>query len=169
MEKPPKGKKQAQLNALEARKTVDEILAKVHTPDGYARLTINQRRFMLAAILGSIVPADAKVREVEMHRLKMHLAAKFHFTPELLDQALSVAHKGLTGDELTDASKTLTELLSVEDRVNLIGLLWDVALCDLELAPEEEAMVIKVADLAEVPRKRVIEQQQKVQRKGYAS
>jgi uncharacterized tellurite resistance protein B-like protein len=75
----------------------------------------------------------------------------------------------LTGDELTDASKTLTELLSVEDRVNLIGLLWDVALCDLELAPEEEAMVIKVADLADVPRKRVIEQQQKVQRKGYAS
>jgi uncharacterized tellurite resistance protein B-like protein len=169
MDKPPKGKKQAQLTALEARKTVDEIIAKVHAPDGYAKLTINQRRFMLAAILGSMVPADAKVREIEMQRLKMHLAAKFHFTPELLDQAMAVAHKGLTGDELTDASKTLSALLSVEDRVNLVGLLWDVALCDLELAPEEEAMVMKIADLAQVPRKRVVEQQQKIQRKGYAS
>ncbi len=169
MTNPPKGKKQTQRTAEEARKTVEDILAKVHVPDGYAKLTINQRRFMLAAILGSIVPADSKVRDVEMQRLKTHLALKFHFTPELLDQALAAAHKGLSGEDLADASKTLPELLSIDDRINLVGLLWDVALCDLELAPEEEQMVLKVADLAQVPRKHVIEQQAKVQRKGYAS
>jgi uncharacterized tellurite resistance protein B-like protein len=169
MANPPKGKKLAQRTADEARKTVDDIIAKVHTPDGYAKLTINQRRFMLAAIVGSIVPADSKIRDVEMARLKNHLASKFHFTPELLDQALAAAQKGLSGEELADASKTLPELFSMDDRINLIGLLWDVALCDLELAPEEESMVMKVADFAQVPRKHVVEQQQKVQRKGYAS
>jgi uncharacterized tellurite resistance protein B-like protein len=169
MTKPPKGKKHNQLVAENARKAVDDILAKVHQPDGYAKLSSYQRRFLLAAILGSIVPADLKVRDVEMQRLKTHLATKFHLTPELLEQALAAAQKGLSGEELTDVSKTLPELLSIEDRINLIALLWDVAMCDLELAPEEEKMVMRVADLAQVPRKHVVEQQQKVQRKGYAS
>jgi uncharacterized tellurite resistance protein B-like protein len=54
-------------------------------------------------------------------------------------------------------AKVLPELLGIEDRCTLIANLWELALCDDELHGSEEKMVYKVADLSEVPRKKVAE------------
>jgi uncharacterized tellurite resistance protein B-like protein len=151
-----------------AHQHVEEIMQAVAKPDGYARLTQTQRKFLLAAVLGSMVPADSKVKDVELQRIKTHLATKYFLAPQLLDEALVIAHEGLSGGGVEKAAKSIAELLNIDDRINLIGLLWDIALCDLELAQEEENLVYKVADLAQVPRKKVVEQQARVAKKGYS-
>ena len=53
----------------------------------------------------------------------------------------------------------MPDLLSIDDRTQLIGMLWDLALCDHELHQNEETLIYKVADAAGVLRKRVAEQQ----------
>jgi uncharacterized tellurite resistance protein B-like protein len=47
--------------------------------------------------------------------------------------------------------------LGIEDRCTMIANLWELALCDDELHGFEEKMVYKVADLSDVPRKKVAE------------
>lgn len=135
-----------------------DIMAKLAQPRGFSKLQPNQRKFLLAAVLGSIVPADGKIRDVEMKHLEVHLKQKYNCSPETLKLALSYANTGLANEPLQKAASQLTELLSIEDRTSLIGLLWDLAVCDNELHSNEEAMIYKIADSAGVPRKRVAEQ-----------
>jgi uncharacterized tellurite resistance protein B-like protein len=151
--------KAATSTTVMANETIAHILKLVATSGGYSKLSPPQRKFLLAAILGSVVPADHKVREVEMLRLQSHLKLKYGMSAESLKQALSFAGHGLDKDQLQQATKQLPELLSIEDRTNLIGLLWDIALCDHNLHGAEEALVYKIADIAGVTRKRVVEQQ----------
>ena len=140
-----------------------EIMSKLDQPSGFAKLLPNQRKFLLAAVLGSIVPADGKIRDVEMQHLEAHLKQKYNCTPETLKLAMSYANTGLADKHLQKAARQLTELLSIEDRTALIGLLWDIAICDNELHKSEESLIYKIADAAEVPKKRVAEQQARMQ------
>jgi uncharacterized tellurite resistance protein B-like protein len=167
-ELPRKSKREIQAVAEEAQKSVGEIMAKLAKVDGYASLTPSQKSFLLASLLGTVVPADYKVKDVELDRLKSHLSTKFHLPKPMLDQALEAARKGLSDEHLDHASKSLVELLSMEDRINLVGLLWDVALCDLHLAPEEEVLVNQIAELAKVSPRHVKEQKLRVARAGHA-
>lgn len=136
-----------------------QITEKLAMPNGFAKLTSLQRRLLLAAVLSSIVPADGHVRKVEMEQLEKQLRVKFQFTSRQLQTAMAMASKqgSPTGVELL--AKHLPELLSIEDRTQLIGMLWDLALCDHELHHREETLIYKVADAANVLRKRVAEQQ----------
>ena len=140
-----------------------DIMAKLDQPSGFSKLQPNQRKFLLGAVLGSIVPADGKIREVEMQHLETHLKQKYGCNPETLRLALSYANTGLANEQLIKAANQLKELLSIEDRTALIGLLWDIAICDNELHSNEEAMIYNIADSADVPRKRVAEQQARAQ------
>jgi uncharacterized tellurite resistance protein B-like protein len=152
-------KKAAASTLVTAQENIAQILTLVSIPGGYSKLSYSQRKFLLAAILGSVVPADKKIREVEMLRLQSHLKLKYSMSAESLKQALSFADQGLDNDQLQQMTKQLPELLSIEDRTNLIGMLWDIAMCDLNLHSAEETLVYKVADIAGVTRKRVVEQQ----------
>jgi uncharacterized tellurite resistance protein B-like protein len=136
------------------------ILTKISRPQGFAGLDNEQRKFLLAALLGSVVPADGKIRPCEIEKLEELLRQRMQTRGQTLNEALDIARSNLrpTGD-VTVAATHLPELLSIEDRCNLIGMLWDVALSDNELHSSEEALIYKIADSADVPRKRVIEQQ----------
>jgi uncharacterized tellurite resistance protein B-like protein len=145
--------------STDARDIITQILGMIASPNGFARLTPPQRKFLLAAILGSIVPADGKVKPVEMELLEKHLTKKYGLTSSSLKSVLSFASTANQGDKLKDAARHLPDLLSIEDRTNLVGLLWDIALCDHELHANEDTLIYKIADQAGVPRKRVAEQQ----------
>ena len=136
-----------------------QIIDKLSSPNGFAKLSPQQRRLLLAAVLSSIVPADSKVRKVEMEHLEKHLSTKFQFAKESLSKALSLAHQKLPLSRVELLSRHLSDLLSIEDRTKLIGMLRDIALCDQELHPSEEALIYKIADVTGVMRKRVVEQQ----------
>jgi uncharacterized tellurite resistance protein B-like protein len=151
--------KTEQSAATAAKTMITQIVEKIATPNGFVKLSPPQRKFLLAAILGSIVPADGKVRNVELEQLESHLKQKYKMTSESLKQALSFASTGLHDDHLQQATRHLPDLLSIVDRTNLVGMLWDIALSDHELHGNEESMIYKIADTAGVLRKRVIEQQ----------
>lgn len=153
----------AEMGTIVSHALMAEIIAKLDEPSGFAKLKPNQRKFLLAAVLGSIVCADGKIREVEMQHLEVHLTQKYRLSPETLRHSLSYANIGLAAEQLQKASRQLTELLSIDDRVSLIGLLWDIAISDDELHGSEESMIYKIADSSGVPRKRVIQQQARVQ------
>lgn len=153
----------AAMGTIVSHALMAEIMAKIDEPSGFAKLQPNQRKFLLAAVLGSIVFADGKIRDVEMQHLETHLIKKYRLNAETLRHSISYANTGLSAEHLQKASRQLTELLSIDDRISLVGLLWDIAISDNELHGNEESMIYKIADSSGVPRKRVIEQQARVQ------
>jgi uncharacterized tellurite resistance protein B-like protein len=156
-------KNSTEMGTIVSHAVITEIMSKLDQPNGFSKLQPNQRKFLLAAVLGSIVPADGKIRDVEMQHLEAHLKQKYSFNPETLKLAMSYANTGLAAEQLQKAARQLTELLSIEDRTSLIGLLWDIAICDDELHSKEETMIYNIADSSGVPRKRVVEQQARAQ------
>jgi hypothetical protein len=44
------------------------LIGKTTSPGGLARLTLNDHKLLFAVVLASIVPADRKVRDVELLR-----------------------------------------------------------------------------------------------------
>ncbi len=151
--------KPADTSPVEARAIIALIMETIATPNGFAKLSPSQRKYLLAAILGSVIPVDGKVRAVEVEYFETFLKTKYQFTNETLKIAQAFAKAELQSEALLQASRHLPDLLSIEDRTNLIGMLWDLALCDQELHTKEDALIYKIADQAGVPRKRVAEQQ----------
>lgn len=137
--------------------TVAAILAK---PSGFTRLSSEQRKFLLATLLAAMVPADGKVKACEIEMLQIHLQGRVRAAGVTLGQTLAVARDNLCkGKDWDVAAAILPDLFSIEDRCNLIGMLWDIALSDHELHATEERMIYELADKAGVPRKTVIAQQ----------
>ena len=141
---------------------IEQIIERIAMPNGFAKLAPVQRKFLLAAILSSIVPADGKVREVEIDHLRQHLQTKYHLNADQLRETLAFAGHGMPGSQMQQAAKHLPDMLSIEDRTSLIGMMWDIALSDKELHSSEEAMIYKFADAAGVARRKVAEQQVRI-------
>lgn len=138
--------------------SLQPIVDILRKPGGCRLLQPRQRRLLVAAILASIIPCDGKVLDVEVNRFVELLRGKLRFAPEDVGAALQNMNHGLSAEELQLASRHLPELLGTEDRTILIGLLWDLAMCDKELHPLEEQMVFGLAARAEVVHKLVVEE-----------
>lgn len=151
--------KASEASLAEAKAIFIQIIEKIAMPNGFAKLSPPQRKYLLAAILGSVVPADEKVRPVELQHFEAFLKTRYQMNNDTLSIALSFGNLGFEVEQLQQAARYLPELLSINDRTNLVGMLWDIALCDHELHAKEDALIYKIADLAGVPRKRVAEQQ----------
>jgi uncharacterized tellurite resistance protein B-like protein len=142
---------------------LSDIIAKLDLPNGFSRLKPDQRKFLLAAILASVVPVDGKIKAVEVNELKNQLQNRYNLNAETLKLAVSSANTGLTAAQLQKTTEHLSDLLSIDDRTALIRMLWDLAICDDELHASEESLIYKIADSSGVPRRRVAEQQARAQ------
>lgn len=135
------------------------ILNKIATPQGFASLNVNQRKFLFAMILASVVPADEVIHEVETTRLANHLAQLYRLPDEAVERAISFSRSSFARrDVVLKLTKRIPDLLSIEDRSAMIGALWDIALCDKELHDLEERLIYEIADAVAVPRKKVAEE-----------
>jgi uncharacterized tellurite resistance protein B-like protein len=145
-------------NRNAAKSHLEELLLILARPGGFARLTTVQRKFLMGLVLAAIVPADNRIRNVELERLQMVLKGSLHIGGDIALESLSMAEgqSNLEGHVATLA-KALPDLLGIEDRCTLIAHLWELALCDNELHAFEEQLVYKVADVSGVPRKKVAE------------
>ncbi len=145
-------------NRRSAKTHLDEILLTLSKPGGFARLTTVQRKFLMGIVLATIIPADKRIRNIELERLQIMLKCGLHMNGPMALESLALA-EGQTDldDALAKIAKALPDLLGIEDRCALISHLWELALCDNELHGHEEQLVFKVADLSDVPRKKVAE------------
>lgn len=141
---------------------LEDITKLLATPSGFSKLSPEQRKFALAVVLGSVIPADGKVRPCEMEKLEAILRGRMQTRGQTLQQVLLIAKSpDAYSKQIAIASMRLADLLGIEDRCALIGMLWDIALCDHELHAREETLIYDIADKAGVPRKKVAEQQAK--------
>ncbi len=148
------------LTASAANTHFAAIVKKMGQPGGVTKLTINERKFAIAMLIGSVIPADKRILDVEIACLNKILQSKYHITTETLREVDELTiHGNINTDNIENYANKIPELLSIEDRCVLVGQLWDVALSDHHLDPAEERLVFKIADATGVPRKHVIQQQ----------
>lgn len=145
--------------ASHAATEIAHILSITQQQNGFAKLSSSQRRLLLAALLASIIPVDGRIHSNELEHFSAHLKKRYQFSEDAAKQAMGLIKKNLSPEQVQQATKQLPEMLSMEDRVGLIGMLWDLALCDHELHSLEENLIYKIADQAGVPKKRVAEEQ----------
>lgn len=141
-----------------ARQHLDEIMMLLAKPGGFAKLTTVQRKFLLGLVLAAIVPVDRRIRNIELERLQVMLKSSLHINGDIAMESLALAENN-QGEAINieALAKALPELLGIEDRCTMISNLWELALCDDELHGFEEKMVYQIADLSDVPRKKVAE------------
>jgi uncharacterized tellurite resistance protein B-like protein len=140
---------------------VTTLLDKLARPARDVRqLRPEERRLAIAVLLASLVPADRKVRQVEINRLNALAAEHYRVTGISLAHIEVVAReRRFSVSEMQAISAHVPGILNIEDRCALVGLLWEIALCDQELHALEEQAIYAIADRLEVPRKRTAEQQ----------
>lgn len=137
------------------------LLEKLAKPARDVRqLGPEERRLAVAVLLATLVPADNKVRDVEVERLNDLAEEHYRVTGVSLSHIESLARgKQFSIVEIRAISAHVPAILNIEDRLTLVGLLWEIALCDKELHALEEEAIHAIADRLEVPRKRSLEQQ----------
>lgn len=134
---------------------LDKITTLLAQPSGFARLDPNQRKFLFAAVLAMIVPADGKVKDCERQKLQSLLQANQSSGYMLID-AMNLAELPRDVEKCVDAlAKALGELLGAQDRSTLVRHLWELALSDDELHDFEERLIYRIADASGVARKNV--------------
>jgi uncharacterized tellurite resistance protein B-like protein len=143
---------------IAARQHLEELRAQLAKPGGFSKLTTVQRKFLMGILLAAIVPVDQRIRNIELERLQLMLKSSLNITGDVAMESLAFAESSKdTVVDVDTLAKALPDLLGIEDRCTLIANLWEIALCDDELHSFEEKLVFRIADLSEVPRKKVAE------------
>lgn len=111
-----------------------------------------------AALLIEITRADATVDAVEEQHVEALLREHTGLQDEALKQLIQEADTAV--DEavsLVDFSRVLVETLSLEERGEVVDMLWQVAYADGRIDRYEDYYVRKLADLLYVPHSRFVQ------------
>ena len=105
-----------------------------------------------AALLFEISKADFDMSEHELEQIKSLLNKQFDLSSAQLDELIDLAQSEVKqSTSLYDFTVLINDGYSLEDKKQVIYLLWQVAFADNVLHKYEEAMIRKVADLIYVP------------------
>jgi uncharacterized tellurite resistance protein B-like protein len=144
---------------LSAVENLEKIVETLGKPGGFAKLTSEQRKFMLGVALAAVVPADLRIRHTEVGHLQKIIKLRLHCPASMSEDILSLACSKPQPSHVTDVlAKALPELLGTEDLITMVGQLWELAIVDHDLHADEERLVYRIADIAGLPRKRVTDQ-----------
>ncbi|PCI47154.1 MAG: hypothetical protein COB51_06215 [Moraxellaceae bacterium] len=111
-----------------------------------------------AALLFEISKADFDMSEDELEQIKNLLSKEFDLSSAQLDELIGLAQSEVKQSiSLYDFTVLINDEYSLEDKKQVIYLLWQVAYADNVLDKYEEAMIRKVAELIYVPHQDFIE------------
>jgi uncharacterized tellurite resistance protein B-like protein len=138
--------------------TIQALLKKyTHTPQDEPLDREQELRMAALALLIEVARADHRV-DAEERQAILRIIKRCYSVSS--DQALEMAHdaeeyaKDLTS--LYPLTRLLTRECSVEERVAIVRLLWEVTFADGHLDKHEEHLVRKIADLLYVPHNQFI-------------
>ena len=145
-----------------------QLLERLARPARDVRfLKPEERRLAIIVLLAALVPADRKIRDVEMDRLIRISVEHYKVPGHAIDTISNIAQaKHFPADELQGFAALVPEILNIEDRLVLVGMLWEIALCDKELHVLEEEAIFVIAEKLDVPRKKTLEQQARAAARG---
>ena len=123
-------------------------------------------RLSVAVLMVEAALQDEHFCERERGMIQTLLMRRFNLTGEEYGQLIAAAedqNKQLV--QLLGHTSDIAETMAMKERVDLIGMLWDVAYADDELHPEEELLIRRIAGLISVgDRDRVMARKEAVAR-----
>lgn len=116
-----------------------------------------RQQLALASLLVEMARADFDESQEEHNRIIDLLSTHFELSSaeslKLLNRAREANNKAVC---LFDFTRALHQSLDAEQKLEVISLLWQVALADTKLDKYEDYLVRKVADLLYVPHSDVV-------------
>ena len=101
-----------------------------------------------AVLLCEVMRADSVFTEQEQAQLSTILIKQFNLTKQEVEAILAEAFKlSEDANDFYQFTSKLNQFYSLDDRIKLVSLLWQVAYADGELASIEEHIIRKIADL----------------------
>ena len=101
-----------------------------------------------AVLLCEVMRADSVFTETEQNELSAILRQQFNLTVVEVDTILEEAFKlSENAHDFYQFTSKLNQYYSLDERINIVTLLWKVAYADGELATIEEHIIRKIADL----------------------
>jgi uncharacterized tellurite resistance protein B-like protein len=105
-----------------------------------------------AVLLSEVIRADAQTTEDELKAYKTQLYSQFTLSEQALSALMSEGRS--TAKEATDMvqfTKVINEKCDSDEKEAVVEGLWRVALADNNIAPIEEHIIRRIADLLYVP------------------
>jgi uncharacterized tellurite resistance protein B-like protein len=110
-----------------------------------------------AALLMEVASADDHIGEDERRAIRRIVRETFHLTVE---QAADISRAAERGSETVTSLYPFTRLLtsecSMEERIEIVYRLWEVAFADGHIDAHEEHLIRKIASLLYVPHSQFI-------------
>ncbi|MGV2872977.1 tellurite resistance TerB family protein [Colwellia sp. E150_009] len=119
----------------------------LHTENTQTENTISIE-IACAVLLCEVMRADHVFTENEQDKLSAILTKQFNLTEQevttTLEQAFQLSENA---NDFYQFTSKLNQHYTLDDRINIVTLLWQVAYADGELASIEEHIIRKIADL----------------------
>jgi uncharacterized tellurite resistance protein B-like protein len=135
-----------------------------------ADFTTDDPRVAVAALCFQVMEADGTVSESERQRLRELLKDYYDLDSGKLEALLEAGQDA--GKEAVDYYRFTTDVrrhLDEDQRIELIGILWDIVYADGERSEMEDHVIWRIADLLGVSvRDRVLQRQQAATRTSAA-
>lgn len=149
---------------------LDRIQAFLHTlasPYHSKEFAPDDPRVAFVALCFQVMEADGNVSKEERQKFRDLLRQRYDLSDEKLKALIEVGHQA--GSEAVDyyrfTSDLRKHLVNEEDRVELLGILWDIVYADGQRNEIEDHVIWRIADLLGVSaRDRVLQRQQAAMR-----
>lgn len=133
-------------------KSISRLLESVSDRDDGEKLGADEVRLATAALLFHAIAVDGKIHEDEMARLKPLLTAHFQLSEGELNKLLTQAEQQeKEAIDIYRFTSVLRDRLSLEEKRQIITMMWQLVYADGELAPLEDNLIWRTAELLAVP------------------
>ena len=110
-------------------------------------LSLLEQKFLMAALLASIITADDRIHPAELAHYAELLSDKLQLPEGAIESMADIISHGLSPEELEMVCVATRKYISIEARVELAKQLWGIALSDGELHPKEKVYVHQIAGM----------------------
>ena len=113
---------------------------------------LDELQIAVAALLVEAARMDDRFEASERATIQRLLGERFALAPEAARDLLAAAERAAQrSSQLFPFTRLVVDRLDPPERVRLIEMLWEVAYADGALAPDEDALLRRVAGLVHVP------------------
>lgn len=115
------------------------------------------RQIAAAVLLLAMAHADFEHAQVELLEIKNQLQSQFELSAAEADELMAQAQsKSQQSASLYPYLKVLNDGMGLEDKRQVLEMLWRVAYADQQLDPREENLMRELADLLYLPHREFI-------------
>jgi len=139
--------------------TTIQVLLKRYTqaPAAAQRDSVQALRMATAVLLMEVARADHDIKDEEREAVRRIIENYYSVSPEQARELAAAAENA--ADDTTSLfpfTRLITSECSMDDRIRIVRMLWEVSCADGHIDAHEEHLVRKVADLLYVPHKQFI-------------